>query len=324
MTTLYEKLLADFSIHPVKIREIAAREGVSIRTIYNYYKKFKENVSVDQIRPKGRPKKLSKADNRVISQLKRHRLSITSHEIATYLAEAKKISISPCTVTRFLNDQNWIFTKPAYSFNLTEAQKANRVAWAREHIDFDFKKVIFSDESSFQIQPCSSRIWVKNRTTSKLKQSKFPVRLMCWGAFYYGKRFELEFPVGSINSEKYISVVSTSLIPFLKKRVNGQMIFQQENAPCHKSRVALGFFDENNVNLLEWPANSPDLNPIENLWSIIKRRVAKRSAKNRDELQNFIIEEWRGIDAEILKNLIDSMPRRLQLVIEKNGEEIGY
>jgi len=75
---------------------------------------------------------------------------------------------------------------------------------------------------------------------------------------------------------------------------------------------------------MDWPANSPDLNPIENLWAIVKGRVEKRQPKNIAELEQFMVEEWDSIPQYIIINLIRSMKERCQLIIDNNGERIPY
>jgi transposase len=88
-----------------------------------------------------------------------------------------------------------------------------------------------------------------------------------------------------------------------------QHFFQQDNASCHVSRQSKSFFHEKEVKILDWPANSPDLNPIENMWGILKRAVELRSPKTLAELEAFAIDEWRKIPLQIIRNSIASMPR---------------
>ena len=76
--------------------------------------------------------------------------------------------------------------------------------------------------------------------------------------------------------------------------------------------------------VIDWPSNSPDLNPIENLWSIVKRNVEKKMPKNISDLQHFMIEEWNDIPQSTLIGLVRSMKHRCELVIESNGECIPY
>ncbi len=101
-------------------------------------------------------------------------------------------------------------------------------------------------------------------------------------------------------------------------------IFQQDNAPAHKAKDTIAFFDDNNIRLLSFPSGSPDLNPIENIWSILKSNVAQRFPKKTDELERFAIEEWRKIPQKVIENAIDSMTTRISQVIGRNGKKCDY
>jgi len=100
--------------------------------------------------------------------------------------------------------------------------------------------------------------------------------------------------------------------------------FQQDNDPKHMSRIAKAFLAETFPEVLEWPANSPDLTPIENLWSIVKHNVEKRIPTNISELNQYLVEEWEKIPSFMLSNLGLSMNRRCQMIIDNNGERFNY
>lgn len=84
------------------------------------------------------------------------------------------------------------------------------------------------------------------------------------------------------------------------------------------------WFKQNGIDQLDWPSYSPDLNPIENLWALLKRRVEKRLPKSLEKLKSMLQEEWKAIDVETLQKLVYSMPSRCQLVREKAGWMSGY
>jgi transposase len=85
------------------------------------------------------------------------------------------------------------------------------------------------------------------------------------------------------------------------------------------------YFDENELPVLEWPGNSPDLNPIEHLWSIIKYKIPGHQPRTKADLKRVITTVWeQEITRGTLKNLYSSMPRRLQAVIDSNGGHTKY
>ena len=85
-----------------------------------------------------------------------------------------------------------------------------------------------------------------------------------------------------------------------------------------------GFFSQNNIHVIKWPSNNPDLNPIDNMWKIIKTNVEKRMPKDIGELKQFMIEEQDKIPQDVIQNLIRSMKNRCKLVLQKNGDRISY
>ena len=121
----------------------------------------------------------------------------------------------------------------------------------------------------------------------------------------------------------YVEILQKHL-PEVKQLFRGRWVWQQDNDPKHTSRVAKKFLQENVPEVLDWPSNSPDLNPIENLWSIVKTRVERRMPKNCHELELFMMEEWANIPQTILMNLVNSMPKRCQAIIDNNGERIDF
>ena len=99
---------------------------------------------------------------------------------------------------------------------------------------------------------------------------------------------------------------------------------QQDNDLKHTSHVVKEFIAENRICVMDWPSNSLDLNPIKNMWQIMKDNVEKRMPQNIDELTRFLAEEWEAIPQETVNNLVNSMKNRCESVLAKNGNKISY
>jgi transposase len=127
-----------------------------------------------------------------------------------------------------------------------------------------------------------------------------------------------------MTSARYIQMLAEHFVPTARKVFGDNFIFAQDNAPCHKSKVAIEYFRENHIELLPWPAGSPDLNPIENLWGILKTNVAKRFPKTKLQLEQIAAEEWAKIPQEVVKKTIISLPNRITQVIDRNGAKCDY
>jgi transposase len=134
---------------------------------------------------------------------------------------------------------------------------------------------------------------------------------------------------GRINSQRYIEeILGYHVIPFLEsfEEENGDYLFQQDNAPIHTSIRTRNFVEESEINLLPWPGQSPDLNPIEHLWDELERRIRakKNNPKNLGELEVLLQECWLEIPSEVYQKLVESMTRRIDAVIKARGYPTRY
>ena len=129
-----------------------------------------------------------------------------------------------------------------------------------------------------------------------------------------------------MDSTLYCSVLEEDLLPFAAETFGEEWTFQQDGASCHRSNYTNNWLTSKNVKLLEWPAKSPDLNIIENVWGLLARRVYGhgRQFDTLEDLADKIIDCWDSITDQYLNKLYDSIPRRLVEVLEKNGGPSSY
>lgn len=191
-------------------------------------------------------------------------------------------------------------------------------------------QVIFSDETYVDVGEVRGQ-FVRRGSNERLRpihyqtHRPFRQRVLFWGCFTARGPGPLVRIEGAMRTQNYIDTLSTHLIPFLTTQFSSDgAIFQQDNAPCHKSKATLDFLRCQNFQVLPWPPYSPDLNPIENLWAIVKRRIEKIPRDTTASVEAATHNEWNDTLAEICRDLVASMPRRIQECIKNKGGNTSY
>jgi len=133
---------------------------------------------------------------------------------------------------------------------------------------------------------------------------------------------------GRMDADQYVAILEEHILSSLEESgiPEEKVIFQQDNDPKHTSKKAKKWMKDNNITLLDWLAQSPDLSPIENQWVHLKRELAKyqTALKGVWEIWERVVEVWNNIPPEVCQNLIESMPRWLEAVIKAKGGHTKY
>ena len=198
----------------------------------------------------------------------------------------------------------------------------------------DWRKVIWSDESKFLIfnHARSTRVWRKVSEKYKVDCLVPTVKsnangVMVWGCFRGGEVGPLAMVDGTIDSDGYIKILEENLIQWLPDFLDeDDAYFQDDNAPIHRSHKVRSWKERNGLLSLPWPAQSPDLNPIEHLWDELERRVRKRphSMSNVQCLKEALIEEWKMIPSSVCEKLVISLVDRVKAVLQSKGNPTEY
>jgi hypothetical protein len=150
-------------------------------------------------------------------------------------------------------------------------------------------------------------------------------KIMVWGCFAAHGVGDLYLVDGIMESEQYKQILRNHFKPSAQRLFGGKdYTFQQDNDPKHTSNATRQYMRQLRLEPEEWPSQSPDLNPIENLWSYLDWTLRDRQVTNKAELWTALQEGWQALPVDLLTRLVDSMPRRLQAVIDSKGYPTKY
>jgi DDE superfamily endonuclease len=155
-----------------------------------------------------------------------------------------------------------------------------------------------------------------------------PIQLNIWACFAASGKGYAHIYNENLNGPGFRRILDANLLPsvdmLFPESPRQQWWFLQDNASIHTAQVVQEWLHNHGVSCLDFPPYSPDLNPSENLWQYIEKRVEARAPNTIEELQDVIAEEWENIPTELLLELAHSMPKRCQAVIAAGGDHIHY
>jgi hypothetical protein len=217
---------------------------------------------------------------------------------------------------------------------ISEKNKAKRLAFAKKYLSMPmwyWKKVLWSDESKFELKNTKRRIKVYKKRGEGLRMDtinptiKHDKSVMVWGCVSGSGVGSLEEIPTIMDAKHYVGILTRNLHQSaVKLGIQDNYIFQSDNDPKHTSRLAKKWLEDNHVICHEWPPQSPDLNIIENIWDFIDQKIPQNKRYKLPEFRDAIANTWRNTPQELIDNLISSIPKRLQEVIDNKGGNTSY
>lgn len=315
-------------------REIAEKMSIPQCTISRAVKKYKKFGSLEHLGGNGRAPVVSAALAECIDEQVAANPMTSLRKVVSKVASMHGTGVSHMTVKRYLNGKDINAHVPLCKPLLTPRHIQTRLEAANLWLcltDNELQSIVFSDESKFNIRYSDGQVfvWRGRDSAYESRHIHHTVKfgggsVMVWSCFSYHGVGRLVFIDETMDAGLYVSILASSLPPSLEKMGLSSFIFQQDNDPKHTSTLAKGFMNARSIKRLPWPAQSPDLNPIENLWGIVKRRVAEKQPKNINELKVAIEEAWYSIPVETCQKLAMSFRKRALSLRRARGRYTKY
>jgi transposase len=316
-------------------RQIAREMGLSPTTVTKYRQKPVRNVAKSK---GGRPKALSQTTERYIVR------KVTTGQVASAVELHKQLNnnsddkVSYTTVCNVLKRVGLRARNKIKKPLLSKKHRKQRMNFVRKYENLteeDWERVIFSDESKINRLGSDGKRWTWKKRGEPMKPhhlAEFTKHgggsLMVWGCITSKGVGYLCRIDGGMDADLYCKILGEELLQTLSyyEFEKSQITFQQDNDSKHTSKKAQKWFRTHKMDVLEWPANSPDLNPIEHVWSYLKREIydSDTSIASIAELWEQVQEKWDEIPSEYIKNLFRSMPARIQAVKKAKGAHTKY
>ncbi|KFM66449.1 Transposable element Tcb1 transposase, partial [Stegodyphus mimosarum] len=244
--------------------------------------------------------------------------------IAQQLCTATGRQVSRFTVARRLHKGGLFARRPERCLPLKVGHRRHCLQWCREHKSWttdEWIRVLFTDKSRFSTRSDSQRVLIWREGDTRFYPSNIKERhrnggpeVIVWGGIMLNGRTELQvFDRGSVTGDRYCEEVLLPLVRLFRGAIGPDLIFMDDNARTPRTLTVEELLESGDITRMDWPAYSPDLNPIEHVWDTLGRRIAARlhPPEITQQLKQMLIEEWALLPQEILHQLVLSMRRRI-------------
>uniref|UniRef100_A0A3Q3JS38 Transposase n=1 Tax=Monopterus albus TaxID=43700 RepID=A0A3Q3JS38_MONAL len=316
----FKKISKDFEISHSTVRKIVYK-----------WRAFKTTANMPR---SGRPSKFTpRADRKMLKEVSKNP-KMSSRDLQQALATVD-VEVHASTIRKRLHKFNLHGRRARRKPLLSKRNIKARLTFARENVDKDqdfWNNVRWTDESKIELFGHQSRghVWHKPNTAFQEKNLIPTVKhgggsVMVWGCFAAAGPGQLTIIESTMNSTVYQKVLEEHVRPSVRKlKLKRNWTMQHDNDPKHTSKSTKDWLKKKKWRVLEWPSQSPDLNPIEMLWGDLKRAVHARNPSNISQLKQFCIEEWDKIPSDRCQRLLDGYKNRLTAVISAKGGNTSY
>lgn len=313
---LFEHLWASGT---TKLRTLMKGAGVSKQTAYNYLHKLEKGESLEPKPAKISPRKLTPKVVRSIHQIIAKNPFYNTRQIIIAIKENTNVVVSDRTVRRVLHEAGFKYGQPKRP-RMTDENQKERLEFAKKNLHTDWKRMWAFDEHYANLQFGSPFCWYNDevydrvaslRLTNRQDSVSIPIAV----AISRNHKSKICFLPKGWRPQDLVQVLDHELLPDLGWDATRRQFraFIIDNDGRHKSRAVMTVLEENGLVRNGWlPPNSPDLNPIENVFGIMRSYIRQKMPSTEAQLKEALEEAWETITPDILQNLFDSLPRRMR------------
>ena len=306
-------------------KEISEEASVSLATVYNVKNKLKAGDTLEHAKGGGRPGDKQHRIARSVAQYIKQDDARSVREIASEINNKGGLSVSKDTVHRCLRRMDYSKPKPYTVPMLSNKNRLKRLDWAKKNKRKMWSRAIFADEASFWLSRGKIRMWTKSGKKKPQYSVKHSAKVHVWAAFSSMGTFPLCVFTQNMDTTLYLKILEWHLLRQAEAFHEKRWYLVQDNDPKHTSRLAKRWMDEKMPNkLLDWPSQSPDVNPIENIFGWLKYQLARSRPRTISELKAKLVNIWESLSPKFLESYWKSMPKRCQMLLDNQGNKIKY
>ena len=303
----------------IPIQKIPKLTRLSKRTVERLRKKGSKRK-----KGSGREETLNKSQKMSIRNKIEHNLFLTPADLVDQL----ELPCSDETARNYLHRIGLSYKNVFGKELLTEDQMNERVKWCEAMRDFDnFDKVIFTDETGYWLEDIKQKGWFPKTRTYTPAEIESSGKLNIWASISMAGKVDIHIFEENFNAILYEDILRDVLVPSARE-LYPEGCYLQRDSKVHRANNITNYLNSRGAEIIldsiPWPSYSPDLNPIENLWAILKANIKKRLPKALEELKDIIMKEWDNLNDDYVRNLCFSIHNRIEMCIKNKGARIDY